>query len=176
MGGQGSEQNIPGGGSGLPIWEGRDGGIRMAGYPKSERVEGVVGAGGSGPLRVWKGPWMSPEGTGEPREAQGQREGPCSDPRTGTGRLGGWREESGERMGPVLGLASGNPDKWVGQRDSGGRAGGEGREEGRSPPASLWMVEPHLRWRAQEGGCVAGKTMRLMGCRAFEAPGWMQGI
>lgn len=41
-------------------------GIGMVGCSKSKRVDGVTGVGRSGPLWVWKGPWMSPEGTGEP--------------------------------------------------------------------------------------------------------------
>lgn len=85
--------------------------MRMARYSKSERVEGVAGVGGSGPLRVWKGPWMSPEGTGELWEGQGQKEGPCEDPGTGTGGdlEAGGRRQSG--WGLCYGLASGNPEE-----------------------------------------------------------------
>lgn len=42
-------------------------GIGMAGCSKGKRLDGVTRVGRSGPLWVWKGSWMFPEGTGEPR-------------------------------------------------------------------------------------------------------------
>lgn len=111
--------------------------MRMTRYSKSERVEGVAGVGGSGPLRVWKGPWMSPEGTGELWEGQGQKEGPCEDPGTGTGgdlEAGGRRQR--EQIGPVLRSGQWEPRGKAVTEIQGAEQEGMGREEGRRPTAS----------------------------------------
>lgn len=99
--------------------------------------------------------------------------------------LGLCRSGSGRELGCLLrvqgshgrgrGRKGSSVDPWIagGWRLEGGEDGSgqwewrRRREDGRGLPAS----EPHLRWRAQEGGCVGGKMLSLVGCRAFEALG-----